>query len=179
MSTRVKDVKINGYGQAILDADDLVELLLRNRSIDYFNVDDTDRDIRLFLEKQSDILDSTTVLLTKSNEDLSFDEYHAAASNTWTFPKGYQELDVKAWLLLKCKTDIERTRVLSEYDLFEEKDMIMILRLFVYLVDYMRQNKFIWGVGRGSAVSSYILYLIGIHRVDSIKYQLEVSEFLR
>ena len=35
------------------------------------------------------------------------------------------------------------------------------------------------GVGRGSSVASYILYLIGVHRIDSIKYNLDWKEFLR
>ena len=36
-----------------------------------------------------------------------------------------------------------------------------------------------WGVGRGSSVSSYCLYLIGIHMVDSIKYNLDIQEFFK
>ena len=49
----------------------------------------------------------------------------------------------------------------------------------IYLVDYMRKNKIVWGVGRGSSVASYVLYLIGVNKIDSIKYKLECQEFLR
>ena len=66
-----------------------------------------------------------------------------------------------------------------QYILYKERDLIMLLRLFIFLVDYMRKNKFIWGVGRGSAVSSFCLYLIGIHRVDPIKYNLDIKDFLK
>jgi DNA polymerase III alpha subunit len=48
-----------------------------------------------------------------------------------------------------------------------------------YLVDAMRENKIVWGVGRGSSVASYVLYLIGVHRIDSIKYDLDIKEFLK
>ena len=41
----------------------------------------------------------------------------------------------------------------------------------------MREKNIIWGVGRGSSVSSYILYLIGVHRINSIKYELDYKEF--
>jgi DNA polymerase III alpha subunit len=48
-----------------------------------------------------------------------------------------------------------------------------------YLVDFMRENKIVWGVGRGSSVASYVLYLIGVHKIDSIQYDLDWTEFLR
>jgi len=47
------------------------------------------------------------------------------------------------------------------------------------MVDTFRKNNVVWGVGRGSSVSSYVLYLLGVHRVDSIKYKLNINEFLR
>lgn len=55
----------------------------------------------------------------------------------------------------------------------------MLLRYMIYLVDYMRENKIVWGVGRGSSVASYVLYLIGIHKINSIHYDLDWKEFLR
>jgi len=48
-----------------------------------------------------------------------------------------------------------------------------------YLVDLMRENNIVWGVGRGSSVSSFVLFLIGIHRINSIYYDLDVEEFLK
>ena len=57
--------------------------------------------------------------------------------------------------------------------------MIPMLKFLVYMVDQLKHNKILWGVGRGSSVSSYILYLIGIHKVDSLKYELDYKEFLR
>jgi DNA polymerase III alpha subunit len=43
----------------------------------------------------------------------------------------------------------------------------------------MRDNNIVWGVGRGSSVSSYVLYLLGVHRVNSLYYDLDIHEFLR
>jgi DNA polymerase III alpha subunit len=37
----------------------------------------------------------------------------------------------------------------------------------------------LWGVGRGSSVASYCLYILGVHKVDSIKYELDIHEFLK
>ena len=57
--------------------------------------------------------------------------------------------------------------------------MIELLHFMKYLVDTLRKNNVVWGVGRGSSVASYILYLIGVHKVDSIKYNLDINEFLK
>jgi DNA polymerase III alpha subunit len=57
--------------------------------------------------------------------------------------------------------------------------MFDLLFYLKYLVDTLRENKVVWGVGRGSSVASYVLYLIGIHKIDSIKYDLDITEFLK
>ena len=57
-------------------------------------------------------------------------------------------------------------RVWEELDAFKERDMHNLLRYMIYLVDFMRENNIVWGVGRGPSVASYVLYLIGVHRID-------------
>jgi len=76
-------------------------------------------------------------------------------------------------------TDEEKLRVDMEIELYKKFNLYTVLKYLVYLVDLMRQNNIVWGVGRGSSVSSYVLFLIGIHKVDSIKYNLDINEFLR
>ena len=49
----------------------------------------------------------------------------------------------------------------------------------IWISENMSENDIVWGVGRGSSVASYVLYLIGVHRIDSIKYNLDWREFLR
>ena len=63
--------------------------------------------------------------------------------------------------------------------MFEERGLYPILQLLVYIIDVMRKNKLVWGVGRGSSVASYVLYLMGVHKVDSYKYSLDIKEFLK
>lgn len=173
-----KDIKVNSYGQAILSGNDLRELVLHGKNIDHLNVE-LDDEIANFRRYQEAVLDREVTFLDVPDESLSFDEFHKKCADEWIFPEKYRTLDLKSWLLSKCQSDTEITRVNEEYELYVEKDLIMLLRLFVYLVDFMRENKVVWGVGRGSALASYILYLIGIHRVDSIKYNLPISDFLK
>ena len=63
--------------------------------------------------------------------------------------------------------------------MFQERGLFDLLRYLKFLVDVMRQNNVIWGVGRGSSVASYVLYLLGVHRIDSMFYDLDPAEFLR
>jgi len=74
---------------------------------------------------------------------------------------------------------IEYERAYEELKEFDERGMYNLLRYMIYLVDFMRENNIVWGVGRGSSVASYVLYLIGVHRIDSIQYGLDWREFLR
>lgn len=169
---------INTYGQAILNSDSLRELLLQGKNISHLNVV-FDDEIRLHQEHQSELLSEVITFEGAPEEILSFDEFHEKCADQWIFPVIYQQIDVLAWLLDKCKTQQEIDRVHLEYKMYEERELIMLLRLFIFLIDYMRKNEFIWGVGRGSSVSSYILYLIGVHKVDSIKYGLDIKDYLK
>jgi len=173
-----KGIKTNSYGQAILSSENLRDLLLQGRHINHLNVV-RDEEIELFEKFQSTLIPETITFLEAPAEDLSFDEFHLKCAKEWIFPAIYQQIDVKAWLHERCKTQVEHVRVDEEYVLYEERDLIMLLRLFIFLVEHMRKNNIVWGVGRGSSVSSYILFLIGVHRVDSLKYGLSASEFLR
>jgi DNA polymerase III alpha subunit len=173
-----KNLKVNMYGQAILSSDSLRELLLQGKNISHLNVI-SDEEIENFQKYQAELLQETITFLGAPDESLTFDEFHKKCANDWIFPLVSQQIDVKNWLLDKCKSQQEIDRVNIEYVMYEERDLIMLLRLFIFLVDYMRKNNFIWGVGRGSSVSSYILYLIGVHRVDSIKYNLDIKDYLK
>jgi DNA polymerase III alpha subunit len=94
-------------------------------------------------------------------------------------PNEYKQLDIASHVLNLCKTDAELQRVGEELLLFQERDLFNLLRYLKYLVDVMTQNHVIWGVGRGSSVASYVLYLLEVHRINSMYYDLDPHEFLR
>lgn len=124
--------------------------------------------------------------------DVDQKTFDAACQSEWFMPDKYKNLDIMDYLLtrvmeeLQCPDDVhvldntvEWDRVRAEMNAFNNHNMINMLRYMVYLVDFMRENKIVWGVGRGSSVASYVLYLIGIHKIDSLKYNLDWREFLR
>ena len=111
--------------------------------------------------------------------DRSVPEFDSENFQSWLMPDEYKQLDIARLLLDLCSTPEQLQRVGQELLLYQQYDLFDLLRYLKYLVDVMRANHVIWGVGRGSSVSSYVLYLLGVHRIDSMYYDLDPREFLR
>jgi DNA polymerase III alpha subunit len=94
-------------------------------------------------------------------------------------PDEYKNLDIAKYVLDQCENETEMQRAGKELLLYQERDMFVLLRYLKYLVDTMRNNNIVWGVGRGSSVSSFVLFLIGVHKINSLYYGLDVDEFLK
>lgn len=103
---------------------------------------------------------------------------HRCQAN-WYMPQLYKDLDIAAHVLALCTSDAELQRCGQELMLFQERNLFDLLRYLKYLVDIMTENKLIWGVGRGSSVASFVLYKLGVHRINSLHYELDPAEFLR
>ena len=97
----------------------------------------------------------------------------------WFLPKEYLDFDIESWLLSKCENSLTSDRVQLELTIYKQKGLLVILKLMKYIVDTLRSQNLTWGVGRGSSVASYCLYLIGVHKVDSLKYNLDVRDFFK
>lgn len=104
---------------------------------------------------------------------------HCTNVDNWNMPDDYKELDIVRWLNNRELTHEQRERVHMEVEMFRERGMIPVLKFLRYLVDVCNENNIVLGVGRGSSVASYCLYLIGVHKIDSLKYNLDIKEFLK
>jgi DNA polymerase III alpha subunit len=111
--------------------------------------------------------------------DVDQKTFDGVCQSEWFMPDEYKNMDVYSYVEQKCNTHEEVQRIDEEFIAFDEKGLLDLLRYMVYLVDFMRENNIVWGVGRGSSVASYVLYLIGVHRINSIQYDLDWREFLR
>lgn len=96
----------------------------------------------------------------------------------WFIPREYQEMDIEEFLVDRCPKE-NYDRLIQELELYRKNDMIPVLKTIKYIVDTLRSNSVVWGVGRGSSVASYVLFLIGIHKIDSVKYKLPIEEFFK
>ena len=94
-------------------------------------------------------------------------------------PDSYADFDIAKFVLDQCQNGAELQRAGEELLIYQERDMFTLLRYLKYLVDTMRANKIVWGVGRGSSVSSFFLFLIGVHKINSLYYDLPIDEFLK
>lgn len=135
-----------------------------------------------------DVVDDAVVQYNKfADEKLQIKQTVTQPDFSWNIPEYYKQLDVKSWLFAKLKSidlsheehEVRKVRLEQELALFAELNLNDLLQVMLYIVDTLEANKQVWGVGRGSSVASYVLYLMGVHDIDSIEYDLNISEFLR
>ena len=90
------------------------------------------------------------------------------------------DLDAVVTRLIETESSEERiNRLVHEYSLFIENDLEDLLKTIIYIIQILDENNIMWGVGRGSSCASYLLYRIGLHEVDPIKYDIPISEFFK
>jgi DNA polymerase III alpha subunit len=112
-------------------------------------------------------------------DDYDVDRFHQSQQSCWLMPEEYKKLDIAEHVLNLCSTQAELQRVGEELILFQERDLFDLLRYLKYFVDVMQKNSVLWGLGRGSSVASYVLYLLKVHRINSMYYDLDIREFLK
>ena len=168
-------MKTDLYGQLIFNQNDLCELFLQDPTRTITNaLVDTAIEFNGFLS-----LENTPNLTQYQDPNILVEEFDRINQSSWHMPKEYYELDIAKWVLDQCKTEAELQRAGDELIKFQERNMFVLLQYLKYLVDTMRKNNVVWGVGRGSSVASFVLFLIGIHRINSLYYQLDIGEFLK
>jgi len=114
-----------------------------------------------------------------AREEVPVELFHWSQQQNWYMPDEYQQLDIAEHVLSLCQTQPELQRVGEELLLYQERELFNLLRYLKYFVDTMRANSVVWGLGRGSSVASYVLYLLGVHRINSMYYDLDIREFLK
>lgn len=169
--------RLDNYKRAVLDVDEGIDLLLEGKTIDGAVFSES-KDTRLYNENVEEVL-SKTLVEFDTDLDISVEEFHTMQSRKWMVPERYENIDIAEYLFDLCETQEQMERVTDEYALFNERGLIPLLRFLLFLVEYMRENKYVWGVGRGSSVSSYILYLLGVHKINSLEHNLDIEEFLK
>ena len=170
---------VNRYGQVIRTEKEVVELLYQNPDLNlsYINFDNP-----VTVNKFNSSAKTCDVDI-KINQaytfNISVEDQDKINQGQWFIPEEIQNFDIETWLYEQCQTEEEFFRVQEELVQYDKFKMRQILIIAKYLVDEFRKNQIVWGVGRGSSVASYCLFLIGLHKVDSLKYNLDVAEFLK
>lgn len=171
-------MKYDKFGQSHYSADELCDLLYKDPSLDLslFQVDDPQK----YNKSVKNLYVAMPKLQSYTPVDWeSVEQFDEVQQQKWNMPDKYKEFEIAEWLLDQCKTEEELQRVGQELILYQERNLFDLLRFMKYLVDTLRKNNIVWGVGRGSSVASYVLYLIGVHKINSLYYDLDIAEFLK
>lgn len=159
--------KILKNGKVILSESYACQALLKGKDVNSLHVK-FDHDPPSFLVKLHPNL--------MNHEDFT-DEEIKKRKKDYFMPSEYESIDLRSFFLQKTCTDKERERVLKEIELIEKTGTEDFFRYLIYLSDVIKNHDIVVGTGRGSSTSLYILYLIGLHRVNSLKYDLNPNEF--
>lgn len=170
-------MKYDQYGTAYATEEDVFSLLHINPNLDIsrFQIIDPSRFNQAVKELFADL--SQLAMYQPVEQDL--EQFDHAQQQNWHMPKEYVSMDIAKWVLEQCDSPAELQRCGEELLLFQERNAFDLLRYMKYLVDLFREKSVVWGVGRGSSVASFVLYKIGIHRINSLYYDLDPREFLK
>jgi len=174
-------MRIDEYGAIFLSANELFDNIYSGKIKTFKNIYLDNTTVNQFNISKDLNRDNFDYLVKYIKPDISLVQFDTNLQDNWFMPESYKStsFNIVEYLLSLCKTTIETDRVLEELNLFVQYDMIELLCYLKYLIDTMRENNIVWGVGRGSSVASYCLYLLGVHKIDSIKYELDIREFLK
>tara|TARA_R110000868_G_scaffold130758_2_gene340597 strand:- start:5238 stop:5756 length:519 start_codon:yes stop_codon:yes gene_type:complete len=125
------------------------------------------------------IIDSHEQQLYTQAQELCAHSWNQQQSFDWFTPEPWQSWDVESWCRQQCKSSQELARCNQELDLYMQGNLIPMLRHLKYILDGWRNNNTVWGVGRGSSISSYVLYLLGVHKINPLSYNLDYQEFFK
>jgi len=173
-------MKSSMYGEIIVEENDLFESLYNGGDVNFADCKfENSKIVKQFNQAILDNADSILKLSIYEKPEIGLVEFDKQNQANWFIPENYRTFDIASWLLDQCTSQTQTDRVMTELELYFQHDMIEVLNYLKYLVDFMREHNIVWGLGRGSSIASYCLYLIGVHKVDSIKYRLDINEFLK
>jgi len=169
-------MRLDQFGNPIFNSQDIFKILYQGKLSNL-------KDVTVDYDEEIEQLEATAgFTFQRFNEQLNqidIADFDQALQSDWFMPEEYRNFDVKEWCLSRCTTTEQSNRVLDELEEFEKRGMIPLLQWTKHFVDTCNKNGIVWGVGRGSSVASFVLYKLGVHRIDSLCYNLDVGEFLR
>lgn len=158
---------LDNRGNMYVEEDDIIELMLLNKQAKILP-----RNVQSFK-----VFESTCKSYGIKNP---FELDTVNTSIMWNMPDKYRSLDIEKYIADQYTLTKEQwVRIDLELKEFQQRNLTDLLKFLVYFVDTIRTNNIIYGVGRGSSIASYVLYLLKVHRIDSFKYNLDIKEFLK
>lgn len=179
LRTELDDRVLRYDGVSIVDPALLGDLLMRGLTPSNLRVTKIDEEVKLFNQ-----FSPTDELKLDSTEPITF-------NREYQLPEKYANLEVDKFLINVFDSRIEELgyseaelseaadRFWTEYNAFKRNGLLDLLKCLIYVLDKFHEHSVVYGVGRGSSCASFILFLIGVHMVDPIKFKIPVEEFIR
>ena len=172
-------MNVDEYGRVHYSIKEILELLYPRPDFDLSQVAIAKTESEKFNKHCEELLEDLMLLSDHNAITEDIDDFHKLKLSTWYMPEEYQKFDIENFVLQQCKNAEETKRTQDELMMFESRNLMPVLRYIKYLVDTMRNNNIVWGVGRGSSLASFVLFLIGINKVNPLLHNLDIHEFLR
>lgn len=165
-------------GVSIIDPDQVLEAIRRGLKPSALRVTELTAEIKSFNREVSD----AEALKECSKEPINIDL-------TWILPQKYLTIDLWDHIIsvfgerLKDleynDAELHEATCRIEAELLEvhARGMTEFMKTIIYVLDVFRAKNVIWGVGRGSSCASYILFILGLHVVDCVKFAVPMEEF--
>lgn len=103
--------------------------------------------------------------------------------SSWNIPSQCKNINLKEYILAKLvdrfpNADDRYVKRLEE-ELLEitSRDVVDLFRTLIFVTETLLKSDTVLGVGRGSSCASLFLFVLGLHKVDPIKYNIPASEF--
>jgi DNA polymerase III alpha subunit len=170
MKTELKDRTLWYDGTNQVDPGLVPELLLEGVPLNKIVVSEMNDDLILF-----NTLEDVDFPKSKQKND--------PLDMSWNIPKKYAEMDLGKYLnerlvQMGLNTNPKYVeRLAAEMTEVEVRGVSMLLKTLVFVLDTFRENKTVWGVGRGSSCASLVLFVMGLHKVDPVKFNIPLTEF--
>lgn len=174
MKTELKNRILWFDGISEVDADIAHELILLGLEPDQFIVAKPNEDVDLF----------------NSLSEIKIPQSHLGScsfTHDWIMPQEYRALDLELFSYKKLEEYVSKKhihdfkkyqdRLQLEIAEIERRQLGNIVRCVIFALDRMKESGSIWGVGRGSSCASLVFFLVGLHAVDPVLYNISHLEF--
>lgn len=177
MKTSLKDRTLWFDGTSEISSNDILNFIMLNPNVPIC-VDEITPEIKQynkFVKKEEKICikesNNITEKVWKIETEINVEDF--------VLDKFEKEISDNNWGITSPNVIKRAERVSQELKAFKKHNLMNLLRVLIYIINTLNTKNQVWGVGRGSSVSSYILYLIGVHDVDSVLYNIDFTDFIQ
>ena len=149
-----------------VNPEDVPSLLLSGVPIDKIAVNNDNEDIKLF-----NLLEEISIKAGKAeNEPFDLE---------WNIPEKYKKIDLNFYLIDSVKDRSEEYFIRASDEMVEirKRKLEPLFQTLIFVIDKFKEENVVWGVGRGSSCACLILFLMGVHLIDPVKYKIPMHEF--